>query len=86
MSDHGSNRITLRKIINELDLDLTSINENRKKDNAQNLSKTRKETPLEEILVENSTYKGNRLLNRLVKAGYKEAKCEQCGITEWNQK
>lgn len=28
---HGSNRITLRKIINEYDLDLTKIDENRKR-------------------------------------------------------
>jgi hypothetical protein len=40
--------------------------------------------PLEEILVENSTYTCNHSLKiRLFKAGLIEDKCKICGITEW---
>lgn len=39
---------------------------------------------LEEILVENSTYKNaTRLKDRLIEEGIKEKKCERCGINEW---
>lgn len=40
--------------------------------------------PLDEILVEDSTYVStSSLKRRLVKEGVKENKCEICGITEW---
>ena len=36
------------------------------------------------LLVENSTYASTfRLRNRLIQHGLKEAKCENCGLTEW---
>lgn len=39
---------------------------------------------LNDILVENSTYKNTtNLKNRLIKEGYKENKCEKCGIIDW---
>ena len=39
---------------------------------------------LEEILIKDSPYKSpSSLLNRLVKEGLKELKCEGCGIVEW---
>lgn len=44
---------------------------------------------LEEILVENSPYKGtgNNIKEKLYKAGLKERKCEECGLgEEWNGK
>ena len=42
---------------------------------------------LEEILVKNSTYTSNDgLKTKLFKAGIKEHKCEECGLTEWNSK
>lgn len=40
--------------------------------------------PLEEILVEGSTYQSNKLRLRLLKAGLKEYRCEKCNNTEWN--
>lgn len=40
---------------------------------------------LDEILVENSSYKNtDRLKKRIIKAGLKNNKCEICGITLWN--
>lgn len=47
-----------------------------------------KKTPMEEILVENSTYKNtSRLKERLIKEHYLEYKCACCGNTgEWLNK
>ena len=39
--------------------------------------------PLQEILVEGSTYSSGALRKRLIAAGLKQARCEACGITEW---
>lgn len=39
--------------------------------------------PLDEILVENSTFQTFKLKNRLFDEGYKEKKCEKCLLTEW---
>ncbi len=40
--------------------------------------------PLDEILVENSTYRANsRLRIRLVAAGLLKAECAECGLTAW---
>ena len=41
--------------------------------------------PLNEILVERSTYGGGTFLlkKRLIKAGYFSEKCYHCGLTEW---
>ncbi len=43
--------------------------------------------PLDKILIENSTYENmSRLKIRLFSEQIKENKCEECGITEWNNK
>ncbi len=39
-----------------------------------------------DILTEDSYYGSHKLKNRLIGEGYKEHKCEECGITEWNGK
>ena len=42
-------------------------------------------TPLEEILVRNSSYrKCSDLRERLIREGLKQRRCEQCGRSEWN--
>jgi hypothetical protein len=47
--------------------------------------KPNKETPIKEILVENSNYvTGTKLKKRLFKEGLKQEICEMCGINEWN--
>lgn len=87
MSDHGGNRTTLRKVINEYNLDLTKINENRTQENINLVSKIQKKPKaIEDILKENSPYKSYTLLKRLVKEGFKTLQCERCGITEWMNK
>lgn len=45
-----------------------------------------KKIPIEEILVENSTYQTNKLRKRLLKEGFKEHRCEVCLLTEWQGK
>lgn len=40
----------------------------------------------EDLLVENSNYNSYKLKKRLLSEGYKEKKCECCGLTEWNNK
>jgi HNH endonuclease len=40
--------------------------------------------PLEEVLVENSSYRYTATLRkRLIAAGLKQSRCEMCGINEW---
>jgi hypothetical protein len=43
-----------------------------------------KPTPLESILVEDSTFNSVHLKNKLIKVGLKERRCDICGITEWH--
>ena len=42
--------------------------------------------PLEEVFTNTKPYQSNKLKQRLIKEGYKDHKCECCGITEWNGK
>lgn len=47
----------------------------------------KEKAPLSEICIENSTYtSSNSLKKRLYAENVKEAKCECCGITEWQDK
>lgn len=60
-----------------------NIDTNHFKGKAHGTSNTKKYS-LEEILVENSTYTSRETLKkRLIKEGWKEYKCEICGISEW---
>lgn len=45
------------------------------------------ETPLEDIIVKNSTYKGGsyKLKNKLFKVGLLEKKCNSCKLEEWKR-
>jgi hypothetical protein len=42
--------------------------------------------PIEELLVAGRKTSRNHLKRRLIKAGLKENRCEECGITEWRGK
>lgn len=47
----------------------------------------RRVVPLEEILIAHSTYRSNgRLRLRLIAAGLKSARCEECGLSTWQDK
>lgn len=85
MSVHGHNYNTLRKYIEEFECDLTVINKNRNDFNGETLNKARKVIPLNDIITGkyDGTYKGHKLKERLIQEGYKEERCEKCGLTEW---
>lgn len=80
MSEYGSNIRTLRKIIDEYNLDLSKIDENRKN---KNKNRDRNKIILEEILNNNKFCASSDLLNKLYEEGYKEKRCEICGIENW---
>lgn len=42
--------------------------------------------PDEEFFVKDSNRQGSSIIKRLIKNGYKEYKCENCGINEWDGK
>lgn len=82
----GGNPKTLKKIIEEYNLDITKLNKNRSMLFSRNAYKTKEkiEFKLTDILNgKHPNYQSSKLLKRLVNEGYKEYKCEKCGITEW---
>lgn len=86
LTPKGSNPKTLHKIINEYGLDETKLNENRKNLYLRNSLCTHKKTKksLDDILNNKCTFTSSyKLLRRLVGEGYKEYKCENCGLTDW---
>lgn len=84
MSEHGANRTTLKKVIDEYGLDLSGINQNRKEWQEKQLKRDRTSCkPLNEVLKNGVSYNSDRLIKRLYADGYKEKCCEQCGITNW---
>lgn len=72
----GGNYTTLKNIINKYDLDVTHFKR-------VNSTKPKIKYELNEILKENFLYNSTRLKDRLFKEGYKDKKCENCGLTEW---
>ena len=67
MSPHGSNRITLRKIIDEYDLDLTKISENRDRENKRQLKElhSNKRIELEDILQNKVKNKNKQIITNV---------------------
>lgn len=84
----GKNTDTLKKVIKEFGLDETKLNINRHKMYQDCAYKTHFKTKksLEEILQKNTKFQGTKLLERLFDSGLKQKVCEECGITEWNNK
>jgi len=83
LSNKGGNYKTLKRRLNEDEIDYSHIplgvGSNRGK------SFNRKKIPLEEVMVENSTYSRAHLKERLLRIGILENKCEICGQEEiWN--
>lgn len=72
----GSSLKIIKKRISELNCSIEHFNQKR--------SSVMKALPLEEILVENSTYLNtSSLKRRLINNGLLEYKCAICGINEW---
>lgn len=79
----GSNYDTVKKKIKEYNLD-TSHMTGKVWNQGERYKPIKTLRPLEEVLVENSTWVNtNNLRKRLLKEGIKEYKCECCGRTEW---
>lgn len=77
----GGNYWTVQRRIKELGLDVSHF---RGQGWSRGLSfQRRNPIPLEEILVDGSTYKSHALKKRLIEAGLKAAKCEECGLEFW---
>jgi len=81
----GGNHITLKKLFKRYDIDVSHFTgEAHQKGKSHNRNK---KIPLEEILVENSTYNRRCLKNRLLKKGILKNECSICGQgPEWNGK
>lgn len=83
LKNKGRNNHTLIKRIKEdgLDIELNRLREGGKK------NKIRKAVPIEFYLVKNSNCKSNFLKKRLLKEGFLEEKCNECGLEKiWNGK
>lgn len=86
LNPKGGNPKTLHKIIEEYRLDETQLNINRKtlfSKCAKSAKRTNK-IPMEDIFTNKCSYHSSYdLLKRLISEGYKEYRCEKCGITDW---
>jgi hypothetical protein len=80
LSNGTANYKRIKRYINDFNIDISHLgNKNRSFDYLHNFNKI----PINEILVENSTYNTTSTLKeRLYKEGLKERKCELCGQTE----
>ena len=78
----GGNYSVMKNRIKDMGLDTSHMT-----GQAWNKGKTHTNNtkPIEELLVENSTYQSHKLKLRLIKEGLKQHKCECCDITEWNE-
>ena len=74
----GGNHASLRKLIERYDISTEHFDPYW----AQHLPRPSRAIPLEQILVENSTYHRNHLKRRLYDAGLKMRRCELCGQDE----
>lgn len=86
LSAGGGCHNTLKRIVEEYNLDKTQFLQNKKEFEHNRILSLNKNTKisLEDILVENSTYTNNlSLKRRLINEGFKELKCERCGLIEW---
>lgn len=86
MYKHGASYKILNKVIDELGLDTSIINKNREKYNSEYIKNLhpKNKIPIEDIFAnKHKGYSTSKLKDRLIKEGYKEYKCENCGMTEW---
>lgn len=84
IAPYGGNYRTIHKLIKEYSIDTSHFTGQGWNKGLKKPIKIAK--PINEILIEYSTYSSTKLKNRLFKEKLKEEKCEMCGITEWNGK
>lgn len=89
MNPKGGNPNTLKRIIAEYGLDTWQMDRNRSERFRQNAYETHKKRSIkaEDVISGKARYAQTaRLLKKLINEGYKEHKCEICGITDWQGK
>lgn len=85
MAPAGGNYLTAHRLIQDLGIDTSHmLGMGWNKGNVLGLVAPNT-IPLEDILVEGSTYTNtSRIKTRLIASGLKKACCEHCGLSEWN--
>lgn len=82
--ESSSSTNTLKRIISEHDLDTSKFEENRKIFLKQSAKRSFcRKYDIESKLRKNTKAQSHKLKNKLIELGYKENKCELCGISEW---
>lgn len=81
----SSSTVTLKRIIKEYNLDTSKFEDNRKNYNINHMRNLNNSQlyDIESKLKNGVSTSSHTLKNKLIELGYKEAKCEMCGITEW---
>lgn len=87
----GTSTKTLKRIIEEYNLDTEKLKVNRSNSRKEGIKWCRVDKKykysLEEILIKESRYTSMiTLKKRLFESGLKNKKCEMCGIEKWNEK
>jgi len=86
VAPYGGNYATFKKAVEHFEIDTSHFHGKlwNMGDHSGHLKRVRPAPlSLDEILVENSNYQSYKLKKRLLKAGFKQHKCEICGIEEW---
>ena len=89
LSPKGNNPKTLKKVIKEYNLDESQMNINRKKvySSCGKNTSDKRTFKIEDILNgKYPNYQSSKLCKKLFKYNYKEKRCEECGIVDWNNK
>lgn len=81
----GKNPVTLKKVIAEYGIDLTKMDANRKRKFSELAIalQDRRAVDINEVFSNKRPCKTTTLMKLLVNGGYKEMKCEICGIRDW---
>lgn len=79
LDNKGNNHKTLKKRCDEEGLSHTHLKEGGRKAQTQALRMRNKAIPLEEVMVENSTYSRTHLKNRLIQNKVIPYECRECG-------
>ena len=86
VAPYGGNYDVFRKAVENFDISTEHFHGQgwNKGDKSGILKRTRSpRTPMEDILKEGTSYVTSKLRLRLIKEGFKQHKCEICGLEEW---
>lgn len=79
----GGNYDTIKRRIKKLNLDISHFT-GQGWNVGERYRPVRQKQSLDEILVKDSTFiNSNHLRERILSEGYKESRCEMCGLTKW---